>query len=191
MKIIGISGKKQSGKDTIYRVARDIFTELDPKVRVGRVAYADALKAEVSEITGFRTDYIEENKDRFRALLQVWGTEFRREFHGYDYWIQKMGDILTSSEPHYDILFITDVRFKNEAEYIKEMDGQVLRVVRRSPETYHTLQDMPELDNHATENDMDDYIDYDYTINNDKSPDDLVKSVRDMLATLGLLENAA
>jgi hypothetical protein len=50
---------------------------------------------------------------------------------------------------------------------------------------------MPELDNHATENDMDDYIDYDYTINNDKSPDDLVKSVRDMLTTLGLLENAA
>lgn len=191
MKLIGLSGKKQSGKDTIYRVARDIFTELDPKVRVGRVAFGDALKAEVSEITGFRTDFIEDNKERFRSLLQVWGTEFRREFHGYDYWIQKMGDILTSSAPHYDIIFITDVRFKNEAEYITEMDGEVIRVIRRAPETYQSLQDMPYPDAHSTENDMDNYLDYRYTINNDKNPDDLVKAVKDMLTTLGLIKNAA
>lgn len=190
MKIIGLSGKKLSGKDTIYRVARDIFTEQNAKSRVGRVAFGDALKAEVSEITGFRTDYIEDNKERFRSLLQVWGTEFRREFHGHDYWIQKMGDILTSSEPHYDMIFITDVRFKNEAEYIKEMGGQVIRVVRRAPESYHTLQDLPSIDPHVTENDMDNYIDFDYTINNDKSPDDLVKAVQEMLTTLELTENA-
>jgi phosphomevalonate kinase len=190
MKIIGLSGKKMSGKDTIYRVARDIFTDIDSKTRVGRVAFADPLKAEVSEITGFRTDYIEDNKARFRALLQVWGTEFRREFHGYDYWINKMGDILTSSDPHYDLMFITDVRFKNEAEYIKEMGGQVIQVIRRTPDIYQTLQDMPPLDSHATENDMEDYPDFDYTINNDKSPDDLVKAVKEMLTTLELTENA-
>jgi len=191
MKIIGLSGKKQAGKDTIYRVARDIFTEISPTFRVGRVAFADALKAEVSTITGFRTDYIEDNKERFRTLLQVWGTEFRREFHGNDYWIKKMGDILTSSEAHYDLMFITDVRFCNEADYLRELGGQVLRVVRRSPETYQTLQDIPVVDPHRTEHDMDEYGDFSYTINNDKSPDDLVKAVKEMLTTLELTRNAS
>jgi phosphomevalonate kinase len=191
MKIIGLSGKKQSGKDTIYRLSRDLFVEANKEARVGRVAFGDSLKQEVSEITGFRMDFIEEHKDRFRELLQVWGTEFRREFFGYSYWIDKMAEILQKSEPRFDLIFITDVRFKNEAEYIKELGGLNIRVERRAPQTYHTLQEIESLDLHKSENDMDDYSQFDYVINNDKSPDELEKAVKDMLTTLNFLETNA
>ena len=71
MKLIALNGKKQSGKDTIFNFSRDIFRYPDP-TRIGRVAFADAIKHEVSEITGFRADFIEEHKEDFRSLLQVW-----------------------------------------------------------------------------------------------------------------------
>ena len=57
MKIIGLAGKKRSGKDTIYNVAADLL-----EGRTGRVGFADAVKHEVSEATGFRMDFIEEHK---------------------------------------------------------------------------------------------------------------------------------
>ena len=188
MKLIALNGKKQSGKDTIFNMSRDIFRYPDT-TRVGRVAFADAIKHEVSDITGFRADFIEEHKEKFRSLLQVWGSDFRRQFSGDDYWINKMDAILEASKEHYDVMFITDCRFKNEAAFIKAKGGHVIRVERRV-ESYDTLQDLPDLDSHISENDMNDYSDFDYVINNDKTHKELEQAIKDMLVTLKLIENA-
>jgi phosphomevalonate kinase len=185
MIIIGLSGKKLSGKDTVYELAADIC---DKSTRIGRVAFADPLKQEVSEITGMTCKFIEENKSDFRELLQVWGTEFRRRFNGNDYWINKMGKIIEQSEGYLDMLFITDIRFKNEADYIKAVGGKLVRVERRQ----YDYDSYPgPIDTHSTEKDMDDYSQFDYVLNNDKTIDELANSVRDMLGVLKITRNAA
>jgi len=186
MKLIGLSGKKQSGKDSIYRIAADSL-----RSRVGRVGFADAVKHEVSEVTGFRRDFIEKHKSEFRTLLQVWGTEFRRHFFGNDYWIEKMETVIENSKEHYDYMFITDVRFSNEAEFIKSHNGLLVKVERRL-DTYQNIQDaIASVDSHASENDMNDYSNYDYVLNNNGTEKELQDSVKSMLETLNILKNAA
>lgn len=194
MKLIGLCGKKLSGKDTAYVQAADILRR-DHKLRVGRVAFADPLKQEVSEITGFRVEFIEEHKKEFRSLLQVWGTEFRRQWNGSDYWINKMSKIVEVAEDHFDVLFITDVRFKNEADFIRRGRdthaghnmGQLVRVERRSDSRHYPA----EVDTHITENDLDDYSQFDYVLNNDKTKEELNTSLTKMLQTLKIIPDAA
>jgi len=189
MKIIALSGKKQSGKDTVYLEACQYFSELeDQKIRCGRVGFADPLKHEVSVATGFRTDFIEEHKQGFRTLLQVWGTDFRRQFFGNDYWINKMDEIIKKSTEFFDVMFITDLRFKNEADFVKDAGGYVVRVERRSFNSY------PESDTserHISEHDMNDYSEFDYVLNNDKTQDELRESIGKMIDTLKIIKNAA
>lgn len=190
MNIIALAGKKQSGKDTVFSTARDICAERSLRVssmeslqRVGRVAFGDLVKHEVSEITGFRVDHIEEHKEDFRTLLQVWGSDFRRSLCGELYWLKKMRGIIEASRGHYDILFVTDVRFPNEADLIKELGGKMIRVVRRV-DVYDTYPNG--IDDHASETALDDYPDYDYVLDNDKSRDKLKDAVEKMLHTLNL-----
>jgi phosphomevalonate kinase len=185
MQIIGLAGKKRAGKDTIYSIASDILGG-----RVGRVGFADAVKHEVSEATGFRMDFIEEHKKDFRSLLQVWGTEFRRNLCGNEYWIEKMADVLKASKDHYDYIFITDVRFDNECEFIKNQGGQVVRVERRL-ESYKDLSEIEAFDSHSSENSFNDYSHYDYVLNNDGTERELNDSVVLMLETLNISKNAA
>ena len=176
MKVIATAGKKQSGKDTVYHTACEICKDS----RVGRVAFGDLVKHEVSEITGFRVDHIEKHKEEFRTLLQVWGSDFRRNICGSEYWIDKMERIIAKSSDSYDFLFVTDVRFPNEADLIKKLKGTLIRVERR--ETSYPSA----IDTHASETALDDYPRYDYVLNNDKCRDTLRDRVVFMLETLGL-----
>jgi len=185
MKIIGLSGKKRSGKDTVYQLAGDILFK--NVIKAGRVAFADPLKHEVSEITGFNLEFIEKNKEKLRPLLQVWGADFRRVFSGANYWIDKMRPIVSKAEV--DVLFITDCRYKNEADFIKEEGGYLVKVERRG-ETYTNYQDAIE-DAHSSENDLNNYGSYDYILNNDKTKAELTESVVQMLECFDILKNAA
>ncbi len=195
MKIIALSGKKRSGKDTVYVETCHLLAEKDTYkdwgTRVGRVGFADPLKHELSTITGYNASFIEEHKQDFRTLMQVWGTDFRRKFSGNDYWIEKMDAILKKSAEFYDIMFVTDLRFKNEADFIKESGGHVVRVERRGIPTMHPDDDFDISVGHVSEHDMDDYSYFDYVLNNDKSQADLRESIEKMLDTLKIIKNAA
>jgi hypothetical protein len=185
MNIIGLAGKKQSGKDTVYQIASELL-----EAPVGRIAFADPLKLEVSEITGFRVDFIEEHKQDFRTLLQVWGTDFRRKFCGSDYWIEQMDSALDKAAGNYKNIFITDVRFPNEADFIKNKGGRLIKIERRNM-TYQNIQEAVDHDRHPTETEMEDYHSVDYVLNNDGTEKELHKSVANMLSTLKMTENAA
>lgn len=65
-----------------------------------------------------------------RWVLQLWGTEYRRRSrYGHDsYWLDKVRVlILANPQTHY---VITDVRFKNEADFVEEMGGLLVRIRR-------------------------------------------------------------
>lgn len=65
-----------------------------------------------------------------RRILQVWGTEYRRQSQfGYDnYWLEKAHQVIKEN-PNQDFAF-SDCRFTNEANFIEEIGGVLVRIVR-------------------------------------------------------------
>ena len=167
MIVIGLAGKKQSGKDTVYEIARKQL----PKLRVGRAAFADPLKAEVAHVTQMNVNFIEANKDKLRLLLQAWGADFRRQFYGQDYWVNAMRHVLRDADQHADVLFITDLRYENEAAFVHELGGVVVRVDR----------DNGGDDTHSSETVMDGYDGYDHAIDNSGDKGQLADAVAALL----------
>jgi hypothetical protein len=120
-KIIGISGKKRSGKDECCNVILDMFPQGE------RIAFADALKAEVAEVCGVSLAQLEQHKMLFRGMLQWWGTEYRRQWSGNDlYWIERAADAVQKSAAPFVI--IPDVRFPNELAFVRERGGLAIRI---------------------------------------------------------------
>jgi hypothetical protein len=143
MQIIGLIGKKQSGKDEFCKHLAKLTT-------VRRLAFGDALKREVASGCRVSVDYINEHKPAFRLILQGWGTDFRRGLFGEDYWVKQ----LPPFNP-YALNVVTDVRFENEVQLIKRSGGLLLRIERRGLST----------DLHPSETSVDD-VEVDYIVEN-------------------------
>lgn len=142
MHIIGISGKKQSGKDALTTALRLNFNG-----ESRRIALADPLKEEVARACGVSTQFIDNHKPDFRKMLQWWGTDFRRKFKHDNYWIEQLFRNILAQPPEVGLVVVPDVRFLNEATYIKEAGGLLIRVTRP----------LPNDDKHISETDLDDY----------------------------------
>ena len=140
--IIGISGKKQSGKSLVATLLAK---------RLGNcivVNFADAVKEEVARACNTTLAEVEKNKPFYRKLLQCWGTDYRRQQND-DYWIEKWGkkvSYIMDNRPLTNII-AADVRFLNEIGCIEASGGLVIRVVRPSlPPDFHVSE--TELDNY-------------------------------------------
>ena len=123
MLIYGLTGKMRSGKDTLFTIVKGITPD------VVRLAFADSLKEEVAKACGVTVEFINDNKDTFRPILQWWGTEFRRKLYGESYWLDRLRDKLDAL-PENSIVFITDARFCNEADLVRAYGGKVIRTTR-------------------------------------------------------------
>lgn len=162
MKLIAISGKAQSGKDTIgsFLVNKYGFT---------RVASADSLKRIARNIFGW--DSVKDEKGR--KFLQ----DLAMAVRGYneDYWINlTLQEIKRQSSSQYKNLsddksnfVVTDLRFINEAKYLKENGAILIRVNRPGIKVY----------DHISETQLDDYANFDFVIENDTTLEDLEKAV--------------
>lgn len=143
-RIIGITGRKFNGKDTIANYLRDAY---DYK----QIAFAGPLKEICGKLFGFTNEQLhgdlKETPDPTwfdltpRQVLQFVGTNMFRdhmsELHdnfGNDFWLlcarNTMEKIFKEDETAKFV--ISDVRFPNEVEMIKQMGGIVLRVSRPS-----------------------------------------------------------
>lgn len=133
--VIGLTGKKRSGKDTVCHILKNHYG-------IVRIAFADALKKELAEKLGHTVEFIEEHKEAFRLGLQWYGSEYRRGLFEDDYWIKqaevKFNRVVnwvpefTGTEP--DAVVFTDCRFPNEAALIKRLGGKLWRVRRDAVE---------------------------------------------------------
>ena len=166
MILIGISGKKQTGKNTVAK-----FIAANTALKCEEFAFADSLKNEVARLCQVSRDEIERNKPRFRTMLQAWGV-YRRESLGDDCWVRQV--IIKMLASNADIAFITDVRFQNEANYVKEMGGFLIRVSR----------DTGLNDNHISETDLDKYEKWDGIILNTGSMEQLGIEIKDVMNKL-------
>lgn len=156
--IIGLSGRKGAGKDHTCRILHQCGWE--DACHVERIAFADALKDEVAEACGVDRQFIEEHKENFRLILQGWGLQFRRQLHGDRYWLDRADEALARAVS--PIVCVTDVRFENEAGWVKSRGGIMVRVVNPGAENSTDL--------HSSETAMDAYQ-FDHHLHNSMGPD--------------------
>jgi hypothetical protein len=129
-------------------------------------------------------------REKDAPLLQWWGTEYRREHFGKDYWIQMLHNRLPSlyDDVHTERrVVIADTRFPNEANAVLEAeDGIVIRIDGPAQE------DTGRQSNHPSEIMMDDYPMYDFVIRNKGTLEELegqVKNIMDVMSTDAWVRN--
>lgn len=176
MRVICISGKAQSGKDSIAKIMDERLTKNGKSVLV--IHYADLVKYICSSIFGW--DGVKD--DYGRSLLQRIGTDVVRKKNP-NYWVDFVIEILTFFPNEWDVVLIPDCRFPNEIARLKEegFDPIHVRVLRDSYDSTLTAEQQ----NHSSETALDNYG-ADYYIFNDKSMDCLRAYVYELLKRIGL-----
>ena len=155
-KIIILSGKQYSGKDTAAKILLQNLTDFK------RIGLGDAIKIEYGEQKGLTFEEIEKNKAQYRQDLINLGNKRRSE--DKDYWIKKVikmpGNIV-----------VPDVRVKRELEFFKQANAITIRV-EASRET-RALRGTLVGETDVTETDLDDIKDWDFVIYNDSTYENL------------------
>jgi len=95
-----------------------------------------------------------------RTLLQWWGAEYRRA-QDPNYWVKRLAESIAKDNPK--VALITDLRFPNEMQFVREQDGYTVRVDR---------PDLPPA-THISETALEDSTDWDYILDNSSSLEQL------------------
>jgi hypothetical protein len=193
--IIGLTGKKECGKDTVGR-------HLVHKHGFERVSFAYKLKQAVAALFDLEgVDDVDELKNNYgnsldlvevhldivshpqkghytksftwREFLQRFGTEMGRNTFGKDFWVDQALPMAYGMEFSDKNIVVTDVRFENEALRIVDLGGRIIEI--RRP-TEH-------IDPHESEAglpaDMAEYV-----ISNDSTLESLYKDVDAVLENI-------
>ena len=134
----------------------------------------------IDNTSGYRG--VSRDKHNWRAQIQIKGkSKFLGYFdtpeeasEAYENAFMEREDLYLKEEPNnliYPSWCITDVRFLNEVKAIKKKDGIVIRINRES--AYNST--------HSSETALDDYEDFDYTIDNNNCIDCLIEKVKEIL----------
>jgi hypothetical protein len=140
MKLIGFSGKKQSGKST---AVEDILKRAEHKPYMSKsVAFAGALKRFVNAFflapleqgePEWDAEYFKNLKHpcgkTIRELLQIVGTDWCRNLWP-DIWVEQWKYWIKQSCSEYELILVPDVRFVNEVKAIQDLGGHVIRLTR-------------------------------------------------------------
>lgn len=139
-KYIGLTGKARAGKDTAAKLlslhgycqvafadkVRECLYNLNPLV-MSDTGDLEDLQSLLSSKHGYTWETIKGTQwgDHIRSLLQRMGTEAGRNTIGENVWIEAID--LDHPDNKYAV---SDVRFPNEAEYLRSKGGAVIRIER-------------------------------------------------------------
>lgn len=180
VRIIGLSGRARSGKDTVGNI-------LVEQHGFQRLAFADALKEMTYAMDQLvRVDTEDEGIGdvRLTEIVDAWGWENAKSFpevrralqyNGVaarkvqpDFWIRQVAKQIIPGQSY----VITDVRFENEVLWVNSVGGEHWRVERPGNE---------DVNQHISETALDQVFP-DYTVMNDGSIADLEGDIRAELA---------
>src|SRR5579859_2145248 len=151
--IIGFGNKARHGKDTAaqaivdYYEKKKFYLSMAPGkvkehvVSAVRIGFADDLYAVACSEYGM--------KEKDAPLLQRIGAE--RRVGDPEYWIKRA---FTKINPTHDIVVIPDVRYRNEAQYIKDAGGYLVNVSRLNADGTQYVDPSRPAD-HPSETDLD------------------------------------
>jgi len=132
--IIGLSGKARCGKDTIAEYIAAGY------IGVKKYALADPLKKSASIMFNIPLNHFydadkKEVVNEFwgispREIAQKVGTECAREVFRQDFWLKRCESQMNDSPVKPVIFIVSDVRFENEAAWIRENGGEVWHIER-------------------------------------------------------------
>lgn len=169
--IIGITGLARSGKTT----AANFLVE-ENEFRV--ISFADPVKAVCASVFQIPKECFEVG-DRniiqpgfgmsYRAMLQELGTDLVRCQIDPDFWV-KIASYALSKLPVTIPVVIPDVRFENEATWIREQSGIIIRLVRKEA----GLPD--DLGRHVSESGIA-HNNKDFIVENNSTVDDLYTNI--------------
>lgn len=173
MKLYLLSAKAQSGKDTSALLMKKIYEEQNKKVII--LQYGSYIKEYAKNICGW--DGSEANKPR--ELLNQIGTEVIRKQIDELFFVKRIvGDLKVYSH-YFDVIIISDVRFKVEIEMPREDFEDLIPIRIERPNFDNGLTDAQKV--YITETELDDYKEFKYKLINDGSFFDLENSVRKMI----------
>lgn len=73
-----------------------------------------------------------------RWIMQQWGTNYRREYDGQDYWIRQAENAIADMDrAGITRIVITDARFEDEADFVRNKRGQIWHVHRPDLSAVH------------------------------------------------------
>ena len=168
--LIGIAGRARSGKDTVanfivaaiggyrYSFADPIRAMLAPLGVDMSDPYWQALKEEPIPALGVSP----------RRMMQTLGTEWGRQLINPDLWLIMAHRRLLQNGPG---MIISDVRFDNEAAWIRKHGGRIIHVIR---------PDTKAVEAHASEDGIE-MQDTDARLFNSGTLEELQLSVRELL----------
>ena len=171
--MVGICGYARSGKDTLASkmverlgyerrafgdIMREILFAVNPII-IGSPSDGYYHPMRLANIVRMRGWELTKQIPEVRELMQRLGTEAGRSILGENIWVDAL-----FREPLSAPLVVSDVRFQNEADAIRERGGIIVRVVRNGVNATN---------GHSSEHTK---IEYDFCINNDSTPDALYES---------------
>lgn len=168
--LIGIAGRARSGKDTVasfiiaavggykYSFADPIRSMLVPLGVDMDHPYWKSRKEEIIPALGVSP----------RQMMQTLGTEWGRTLINPDLWMLLAQQRLLRSGPG---MVISDVRFENEAAWIRKHGGRIIHVVR---------PDAQAIEQHVSEDGIE-VLDSDAQLFNSGTLEELQISVRELL----------
>jgi len=140
MRIIGLTGKARSGKDTVAGMIEGLsFTKDFTCVQTYALAWPLKKAASIAfgiPFENFNHADKKEIPDEYwgispREIAQKFGTECMRNVFDEDFWLKRMEMELTKCSD--DVIFvITDIRFENEADWVREHGGEIWHISRPS-----------------------------------------------------------
>ena len=152
--LYAMSGKMGAGKDTI---GDKIFDTLKQKGfnKIEKVSYSTPMRKEMQDIVDFywETKSLNNTAEKFNAkseeidkflellngqnvyertpesrlAIQFWGTDVRRK-QSPDYWVNKLVKLIVNYLSNGVSVFVSDVRYEDEANSIIDLGGKVIRL---------------------------------------------------------------
>ncbi len=175
--VIGLHGAKGSGKDYFYQVVKQMY----PKKDIRKIAYADPIKHKVMFLFGLSSEYEYDQFKRTTVTYDVGGKTIEQDGRHI---VREIGMMMRDYDPGQFVRYvessikaspnsiwcITDLRFHNELDSIRQLNGKVVKI-KRAGFGY---------DGHITETEFED-SECDYVIYNDSNLLDMYEESVDKL----------
>lgn len=151
--LIGITGFMGSGKDTVAKMLVDKGCEQD--------SFASPLKDLCASIFGWPRELVEgdtlesrdfrEMPDMFwsrklkidnftpRLALQLLGTDIMRTHFNEDIWLNSLEYRMRKKDQDNSCTVVSDARFRNELDLIRNLGGKIIHVVRDELPEWHDI----------------------------------------------------
>lgn len=178
--LIGLHGLARTGKDTAAAYLAAHYALLS-------YAFADPLKAAIAQLFDLTAAHIEGDLKELtlpvigkspRQLMQLLGTEWGRNMVHDQLWLllaqQHIANQLECDQSRYSGIVIRDVRFENEAQWIRSQGGYVVHILR--PDAQQVAAHSSETRLHVRDNDT--------VIHNDAGLDEFHSELRSLMIYL-------